>query len=245
MPEPGSASARVRSAVAAAANGPLRIVHRGPLAVYAELRGFGCLGVTAASAVSLPCAIGLARPALPAIHTMRIEGGTLRLDDLEVRIGRLTDPAVPALGWAEAAAATTDPVADAELAGFPDPSSPGAVDRLIGRGSGLTPLGDDLLCGWLATHRALGVPTPELDMAVADRSERTTLLSATLLACAAQGEAITEFSAWLRALGTPREPAAAAALASIGHSSGRGLLHGGRSALRHLLSTTRQGGNAA
>ena len=41
--------------------------------------------------------------------------------------------------------------------------------------SGLTPLGDDLLCGWIATHRAAGVPTPEIDRAVRAGLHRTTL----------------------------------------------------------------------
>nr|WP_253945199.1 DUF2877 domain-containing protein [Nocardioides sp. zg-DK7169] len=105
---------------------------------------------------------------------------------------------------------------------------------MVGVGDGLTPYGDDVLCGWLAAHRAAGVATPEVDDAVRALAHRTTLLSATLLDCAVRGEVLPEFAAWLRALGTPGEPAAAATLASIGHTSGLGLLRGARRALTAL-----------
>ena len=59
-----------------------------------------------------------------------------------------------------------------------------AVADLVGRGDGLTPLGDDVLCGWLAAHRAAGVATPAVDDAVRRALPRTTTLSATLLECA-------------------------------------------------------------
>ena len=36
-------------------------------------------------------------------------------------------------------------------------STPADVAALLGRGDGLTPYGDDVLCGWLAVHRAAGV----------------------------------------------------------------------------------------
>ena len=102
---------------------------------------------------------------------------------------------------------------------------------LVGRGDGLTPYGDDVLCGWLATHRAAGLATPEVDAAVRALSSTTTLLSATLLDCAMHGEVIAEFAAWLGALGTAEEDSRARALAGVGHSSGRGLLEGARRAL--------------
>ena len=104
---------------------------------------------------------------------------------------------------------------------------------LVGRGDGLTPLGDDLLCGWLALHRAAGIETTEVDVAVRDCLDRTTLLSATLLDCAIAGEVVPEFAAWVgvtrhrgreRARGRPRS--------TSGTPPGRGLLHGARIALR-------------
>jgi hypothetical protein len=102
---------------------------------------------------------------------------------------------------------------------------------MVGRGDGLTPYDDDVLCGWLAVHRAAGVATPEVDAEIRALVHRTTLLSATLLDCAMHGEAIPEFAAWLAA---PDDPARAAALAAVGHTSGRGMLQGGRAALDRM-----------
>ena len=100
-------------------------------------------------------------------------------------------------------------------------SRPPTSTRILGRGDGLTPLGDDVLCGWLAIHRAAGVATAEVDAAVRRHAARTTLLSATLLDCALHGEVLPEFAAYVVALGTPDEPDRAALLAAIGHTSGR------------------------
>jgi hypothetical protein len=100
------------------------------------------------------------------------------------------------------------------------------VDDLVGRGDGLTPLGDDVLSGWLVTHRAAGVATPAVDDAVRRALPRTTTLSATLLACALAGECPDLVAGYLRALGTPSRRAARDALAALGHSSGAGLAHG-------------------
>jgi hypothetical protein len=108
--------------------------------------------------------------------------------------------------------------------------SPGVVDvaSLVGRGDGLTPYGDDVLCGWLAVTRAVGIPTPEADASVRALAGTTTLLSATLLECAMAGEVIPAFAAWLAGTGS------ASAVECIGHSSGRGLLEGARLALSGL-----------
>jgi hypothetical protein len=97
---------------------------------------------------------------------------------------------------------------------------------LVGRGDGLTPLGDDVLSGWLLAHRAAGVATPAVDDVVRRALPRTTTLSATLLECALAGECPDLVAGLLDALGTPREPAARAALQALGHSSGSGLAHG-------------------
>nr|WP_281380895.1 DUF2877 domain-containing protein [Nocardioides panaciterrulae] len=111
------------------------------------------------------------------------------------------------------------------------------VAHLVGRGGGLTPLGDDVLCGWLATHRAAGRPTPVVDAAVRSLAARTTLLSATLLDCALHGEVLPEFASYLTAVGTPDEPARAARLAAVGHTSGGGLLYGALLARTQLHHT--------
>jgi hypothetical protein len=109
------------------------------------------------------------------------------------------------------------------------------VGQLLGRGPGLTPLGDDVLCGWIATHRAAGVPTPEIDSAVRAGLHRTTLLSATLLDCALHGEVLPELGRFLRAVGTDAEPDRAVDLRAVGGTSGAGLLQGARLALDDLV----------
>ncbi len=137
----------------------------------------------------------------------------LHLDDTPVVVGRLVATSVPHI-----------------QATIGAPSSPGPR-RAPRRGDGLTPYGDDVLCGWLAIHRAAGVPSPDLDEAVRRLLPRTTLFSATLLDCAMRGEVIPEFAAYAASLGTPAQAAAEATLTAVGHTSGAGLLEGARWAL--------------
>ena len=148
----------------------------------------------------------------PDVVGASVRGGVLHLDGRPLVVGRLVDVAVPRL-------------ARPALAGEIE------VAELVGRGDGLTPYGDDVLCGWLAIHRAAGVVTPVVDEAVRSLSHTTTLLSATLLDCAIKGEVIPEFAAWVAGLGTAREAERAGALARVGHSSGRGLLEGATRAI--------------
>lgn len=139
----------------------------------------------------------------------------------------------------DSATAATPPAAVAELviSKAPHGLDAAAVRRLVGAGDGLTPLGDDVLCGWLAAHRSLGVPTPEVDAEVRAQAARTTLLSATLLDCALHGEVLPELGGWLAALVTPQDlPAATRALLAVGATSGAGLLAGARLAVDHLLT---------
>lgn len=135
--------------------------------------------------------------------------------------------------------AATPPAAVAEFVVFRAPSAPLSglradhVARLLGAGDGLTPLGDDVLAGWIATHRALGLATPSVDAAVAAHAHRTTTLSATLLDCAHHGEAIPQLGRWLHSLGTPAQTAATRDLLAVGGSSGAGLMAGALLALDH------------
>ena len=198
-----------------APDGPVPLVHRGRDAVYAEVAG-RCVGVVTSRATAVPCALRTTLATLD-VASAGVHGGTLHLDDEPVTVGRVIDVGVPRL-----ATTATSP------APAPD------VAAMVGRGDGLTPYDDDVLCGWLALHRAGGIPTPEVDAAVVAFADRTTLLSATLLDCALHGEVIPEFAAWVAAIGTAAEPDRAAVLAAVGHTSGRGLLQGGRLALAHL-----------
>ena len=205
---PVSAPPRVAALLGSTPDGPAPLVHRGPDAVYVEVAG-RCVGVVGTRATAVPCALRTALPALPDVVRASVRGGVLHLDDAPLVVGRLVPVAVPRL----------------PLAG-----TPGAVDvaALVGRGDGLTPYGDDVLCGWLAVTRGAGIATPAVDAEVRARSATTTLLSATLLECAMAGEVVPEFGAWLAGTGP------AAAVERIGHSSGRGLLEGARLALSGL-----------
>ncbi len=67
--------------------------------------------------------------------------------------------------------------------------------KLLGRGEGLTPAGDDLLLGWLLTLNRWGqVLLPDFDLQplnetiVQDAYEKTTTISANLIECATGGE---------------------------------------------------------
>jgi hypothetical protein len=190
------------------------VLHRGPDAVYVDVAG-RCVGVVGTRATAVPCAVRTALDLLPAVVGASVRGGVLHHDEEPLTIGRLVDVTVPRL----------------KVSG-----SPGSIDaaELVGRGDGLTPYGDDVLCGWLAVHRAAGLATPEVDEAVRALAPTTTLLSATLLDCAMHGEVIPQFGTWLAALGTADEESRAAALARVGHTSGRGLLEGARRALEEL-----------
>jgi hypothetical protein len=132
--------------------------------------------------------------------------------------------------------------ADGDLAHAVD-----AAERIVGLGPGLTPSGDDALAGLLLALRLLGGAVTGGGRAVwladwlgaavtAYAGERTTSLAATLLHCAARGQASVEAAAVLRGIAgqDPFAPAARRLLAT-GHTSGAdlawGLLTGCRAAL--------------
>jgi hypothetical protein len=238
---PVSAPARVRDRLRAAPDGALPMLHPGRHAVYLDLDGW-CLGVVGSLAAAVPCALRMAAPDLGRLAdgSANLRGGVLHLDETPLRVGRIVDARAPRLDRAAILPHPPSTIPPAPVVDFVDaawghgPLDPDAVARLVGRGDGLTPLGDDALCGWLAMHRSVGEATLTVDAAVRALLHRTTLLSATLLDCALRGEVLPEFATYLTALGTPDEPARAAALAAIGHTSGAGLLHGAQRALAEL-----------
>ncbi|HEX2507828.1 MAG TPA: DUF2877 domain-containing protein [Miltoncostaeaceae bacterium] len=164
-----------------------------------------------------------------------------------------------AVAWDPAAPPAWDPVPRrpawgpaevAELAGWlearvpvPEVALDAAAGRLLGRGPGLTPEGDDVLAGAAAGLRALGpaadADRARLDAAVAalvppDAPARTGALSATLLALAAAGGA-PEPAHRLLADGSAEERQRALAdLARLGASSGRAIAAGIALAARSL-----------
>ncbi len=243
---PVCAPARVAERVRSAADAEIAILHRGRDALYFAVDGW-CVGLVSAGAVAVPCALTTRLRDLSAMRadSAYLREGVLHLDGTPLVVGRIVDVGVHRLDPEGIARSTADsatslvvpPITVTEFVvplALPPRLGPDHVRLLVGRGEGLTPLGDDLLCGWLATHRAAGVATPLVDAAVRAHLSRTTLLSATLLEAALHGEALPEFNAHLAALGTRAEAAATSALCSVGHTSGGGLLVGSRLALTAL-----------
>lgn len=225
---------RVSRRLGAAPDGPLRVLHTGRHAVYVELDGW-CLGVVGPGATQVPCAVRVTDgQALATAREVRVAGGQLHLDGRALRLGRVVATAVPPLRPGLAPGPVPDLPDDVagRLTGHRLDAA--AADRLLGLGDGLTPLGDDVVAGWLALHRAAGVPTPAVDAVVAGARSRTTLLSATLLDCARRGEVLPQYAAWVRAIGSDAEPAAVRRLHDVGGSSGAGLHLGGVLALAGL-----------
>jgi hypothetical protein len=137
------------------------------------------------------------------------------------------------------------------LAGHPGPASLAAscaagdladaveaAESLIGLGPGLTPSGDDMLAGLLLALRLLGGAirggtravwlADWLSAAVTSHAaDRTTSVSATLLHCAAHGQAAAEVAALLRAFAGQEAPAPAVArLLAVGYTAGADLAWG-------------------
>jgi Protein of unknown function (DUF2877) len=103
--------------------------------------------------------------------------------------------------------------------------------RLIGRGGGLTPEGDDLVAGVAAVIAVGNWPGASRQAWVdaligGDLRRRTTALSATLLELAATGMGPEPLQAWLAG-----DAAALGRLEAIGHSTGRAIARGAAIAL--------------
>ncbi len=228
-----AAPPRVAAWLRTAPDGPVDVLHECADIVHLEVAG-RCVSIAGAGAPGLPNSLRtkLASVSSPRAATPYLEGGILHWDGRALMTGRLVDVRAPRFDAARIPKAS--PVA---AHGSPRPSGAGLValpayvdaaivGALVGHGDGLTPFGDDVLCGWLAAHRAAGVPTAAVDDAVRRHLPRTTTLSATLLDCALAGEVADPVAGYLRALGTPLAPSARDDLLAFGHSSGLGLAHG-------------------
>jgi hypothetical protein len=288
---PVSAAARVAEWLRRAPDGPVRVLHHSPVALYLDVAG-RCVGVVTPEAAQVPCALritgatglGVSPTSVLAVEPLSpyVERGTLCLTGHPLRIGRFVDVRVPRIdpsrvlraaspatavarpprpaaggeglvapseGRALAAPVLPRPAAGGE--GLVAPSAVGALEelpplppridaailrRLVGNGGGLTPLGDDVLCGWLAVLVATDRLTDAVARTARAALDRTTLLSATLVECALHGEVLPEFAAYLGSLGTPAEAEATRTLTRIGHTSGAGLWWGARHALTTLAT---------
>jgi len=227
-----------------------------PHAVYLEVadpaRTVLCLA--SASAVLVPCALVLGPRTFPAQAPpgtpVRVGEGHVSIHMNEsYRVQRWWRPpsprglgAVPPARLAATVRWLTGQVADPldpggraavadlvnALGAGTRPDTP--VARLLGRGPGLTPTGDDVLAGALVTLRALGSPAAA-PLALAVRSKApgtTTAVSAALLRHAVEGRCIPQLADLLTAVpeGSGALARAAGALLAVGHCSGAGLLHG-------------------
>ncbi len=239
--------------------GPVRsvpVVHRGSDAVYLDVDG-SALGVLSSAATAVPCGLRTTLPVLGGIGTdadrALVGAGRVRFTADEFEVTRIIDASVPRLPAeaVAAAAAALPPVADplvahvrAELSpdalGLLAVGDPGAVPALLGRGSGLTPVGDDVLAGWIAATVAAGLTASPVAAAVQQQARvATTRLSATLLDCAVRGDVLPQFRRLLLELTRPHPRALASAvdrLARVGHTSGAGLVLGTTLALVPLAS---------
>jgi Protein of unknown function (DUF2877) len=258
-PYPVAASSAVELALVGPSR-PATVVAATPHATYIEVqdpdRTMVCL--TSATAVRVPCALVLGTkshpPELPTATVGTVGGGTLTIGGSAYRVHRWWRPPRPnglgavrparlagAVRWltgrvadpldAPGRAAVADLVNALAVAESPD----AAVARLLGRGPGLTPTGDDVLAGALVSLLALGSPAAAaLGAAVtAAAPDTTTTVSVALLRHAARGECVPQLADLLAAVaeGGPQVsvgalPRAAGALLAVGHCSGAGLLHG-------------------
>lgn len=232
---PVAAPVRVRERLAAAHDGPRPVLHASSSAIYADLDGW-CLGLVSASATRVPCALWSTIPDLAVLGpaSVRVEGGVLHVGDHEVRVTRVTDVSVPTAAGYESTWSPASLVLHGLGADLPTDGrlTPGHLDRLLGRGPGLTPLGDDVLAGWFAARAAADRPDLVLAAAVRRRLGLTTLLSATLLDCAIRGEVLPQVAFWL----SDPTPTTTEALLAVGATSGAGLLAGAQLALTSLTT---------
>jgi hypothetical protein len=223
-------------------------------ALYLRTAGWpGVLAVLTHDAVRLPCGVLLPRtsgemplgglaPAQPADALYTVGNGAVSwtgpAGPVEIVQVRQWAPACVSAGAVEPAvldrvlavlpAAASAGLYGTQLGELSDGDPASVVPRLVGRGPGLTPSGDDVLAGFLIGARAFG-----LDVAVLRRAAlrsapaATTALSAALLWHAARGECIDEvvgLAAALQGRGAP-EPALSGLLA-VGHTSGAALALG-------------------
>lgn len=217
------------------------VVAAGPHAVYVR-DGDACLAVLGRHAVAVPIGLGTDLPAIPAAGSADVGDGCIRLGSLVVTATRLVSYGVPVLPGlrthAEVARSWLTPGYDPRLDGahaqLPATAlaalTDGDTSSLVGRGDGFTPVGDDVVCGWLVTRRALGRATR-----VQPALQRTTDVSATLVRRACEGEAIPQLGHLLSTVadgvGTRRVRHRLEDLLRVGSTSGAGLAIGAATAL--------------
>ncbi|MFI7421469.1 DUF2877 domain-containing protein [Nonomuraea sp. NPDC049684] len=252
----GAASTAVRP-VLEAPRSPARVLAAFSAGIYLEVRTDcepSVIALITGEAARLPNSVLLATP-LPqvtvgddaSVGDRGIELGSLSLgvrrwwdpapalgpvDPLSLAGVVLDGPGRPGLAGNDAVELLARSCAQARLLGAVT-----AAERLVGLGPGLTPSGDDVLAGLLVTLRHLGTATGTrravwlADWLAAtvtyDARTRTTPISATLLHCAARGEASPEVTGVLRGIaGRQALEPALRRLHRLGHTSGADLAQG-------------------
>jgi hypothetical protein len=257
---PAAVSARATGGLSAAPR-PATVLAAFPTALYLRLEGHAdVLPLVTSRGLRLPTALALATD-LPWVgwgvqpgDVVVVGEGEVRLPGATVRAVRTWSPrrcpstgtalrAWPgdpgSLAWRDPAAGLTEALLHGETV---EP----AVAALVGAGMGLTPSGDDALCGVLLGLRLAGRPALRRTLwaAVAARLGSTTSLSAALLTEAAAGYAVPEVGLLLEALAAGDDDGVRAAtvrVRSIGHTSGEDLLGG----LTGALDALQAGGSHA
>jgi hypothetical protein len=208
---PAAVSPLVAAEVAGAPRS-CRVLAAFPTCLYLDLGAHDrVLAVLASDALALPIGLVVARPSAqlswgvdPGAHVV-VGGGRVRLRRAEIVAARLQHPArvrpvprgtgVPeGLPESGVLGELADDLTSAALAGHPVEAG---VGGLVGVGRGLTPSGDDVLCGVLLTLAAVDT-TPARQALSAVRAAvraalpRTTSLSAALLVAASAGYAVPD-----------------------------------------------------
>ncbi|MBB6548133.1 DUF2877 domain-containing protein [Nonomuraea rubra] len=263
----GAASTSVRP-VLETQRRPARVLAAFPAGVYLEVRTDlepSVIAVITGEATRLPNSVLLAGP-LPHLTVgddASVGDRLIELGPLSLNVRRWWDPAPP-LGRLDPARLEDQLPADPPGAGLAGNGAVAmlasscakgwllgavtAAEQLVGLGPGLTPSGDDVLAGLLVTLRRLGTAAAcEKAVWLAgwlaatvtfDARTRTTPISATLLHCAARGEASPEVTGVLRGVaGRQALEPALRRLHRLGHTSGADLAQGiaiGVAAVRSL-----------
>ena len=236
------------------------VIHAGSDAVYFRSHD-DVIGVVSRHATSIPCTISTRLDTLDDLHDrgrppavgdeVVIGSGLVDFGRSQVRVARYVDFRMRAVDPG-AALGMRDRL-ERSIGGSSRPTEIDAVvlatlrDRpvdalveMLGKGSGLTPFGDDVVCGMIATLLAVADPcAPAVcERAVALAPVRTTSLSATLLCRSAQGDVLPAFADVVSALIDQPDHAAQriARLLTIGHTSGAGMLLGLHCALDHIIT---------
>lgn len=122
-----------------------------------------------------------------------------------------------------------------------DGDLPGACARVVGRGRGLTPAGDDAAAGALLVHALTGRTSPEVLADIA-RAAPTHEISRAFLGWAARGQAIEPVHQLVDAAAVGDDAGVRSALrrlAAVGHTSGMDIAAGVTAALAGLVSVRR------